>query len=327
MHRYSVFGLVVESALELPAAPLNPHSPHRPSDVVVRIQGFLDGPSPGAAETRSIDASPTETTLVWDDVGKYCVRGGTQIDIRPRPGVEERVLGLFVTGTVFAMLLYQRGHTVLHGSAVNLAGQGVGFLGNKGAGKSTLAMGMQQIGGQLVTDDLLAIHTGPDLITLPGFLQMKLWPDALAGLGYRPDELEPLRPEVEKRGVLVAASQQPEPVPLRHIFVIYWSDAIRFTPLHEKDALLALLPHWYPARFGNRVLQQMQAQTTQFTQCVALARNIPVTLLGRPAAMDALPDIAEAVRAYVEDNASAAPRTVATKQLQIDDCIDRVPRR
>jgi hypothetical protein len=192
---------------------------------------------------------------------------------------------------------------------VAVADQGVGFLGNKGAGKSTLAMGMQQHSARLVADDLVAM-ADPGLMVLPGFCQMKLWPDALHQLGLSPDKLEPLRPEVEKRGLPIASQQTPRPVPLRHLFVIQRGAQISITPLNEKQALLALLPHWYAARFGTEVIQQMQAQNRHFAQCVTLARATRVSLLERPAALETLPRVVDAVWAYL--HADAPEQQVAT---------------
>ena len=307
MHRYSVFGLVVESTLQLPVASLEPHAAERPADVTVQVAGCRDGSASAAAAPGSLTASPAEVVLYWEDVGEYRVRAGRRIEIRPLPGVPAHVLGLFVTGTAFAMLLYQRGYTVLHGSVAEIDGCGVGFLGHKGAGKSTLAMSMQQTGGALIADDLLAVQAGPDFVALPGFPQMKLWPDSLHQLGYQADELMRLRPELEKRGVPFAQPQPPRPAPLRHLFVVQQSDEISIVAMNERAALLALLPHWYPARFGTDVVRQLQAQATQFRQCVALAQGVRVSLLQRPAALAALPAVAQAIRAYVAAAVAPAP--------------------
>lgn len=311
MHRYIVFGLEVESALDLPAARLETHPYPRPADVTIRVCGYWEAHASGADATRSITASSSEVVLCWEDVGRYVIRGGRQIDIWPRRGAAERLLGLFVTGSAFAMLLYQRGITVLHGSVVEIAGQAVGFLGDKGAGKSTLAMGMQQRGGLLISDDLLALHAGPEFLALPGFRQMKLWPDTLRQLGLETEELEPLRPELEKRGMPIPAHLPQPPVPLHHLFVLQHSAQTRIMALNAKQALLALLPHWYPARFGTEVMQQLQAQPRQFAQCVALAQGTRVSLLGRPARLEALPDVAEALCAYLQ---TGAPQHAAAPQ-------------
>jgi len=311
MHLYTVFGLVVESTLELPVEKLERRATGQPIDVTVQVRGVLDGSSSHAGASRSISASPSEVMLYWEDVGQYCVRDGRQIDIRPYPGVPAHVLSLFVTGTAFAMLLFQRGYTVLHGSVAEIDSYGVGFLGSKGVGKSTLAMSMQQMGGSLIADDLLTVQTDSRPIALPGFHQVKLWPDSLRQLGYQPDDLDRLRPELEKRGIPFADPHRPQPTPLHYLFVVQQSDEIGIVPLNEKCALLALLPHWYPARFGTTVVRQLQAQPTQFMQCVALAQGTRVSVLKRPFSLTALPQVIEAVRSYVATNATSADDTSA----------------
>jgi hypothetical protein len=86
---------------------------------------------------------------------------------------------------------------------------------------------------------------------------------------------------------------------LRHLFVVQPSDTINIVPLNEKDALLALLSHWYLARFGTGVVRQLQAQAAHFMQCVALAQGVCVSRLERPLALAALPRVAEAIWDYV----------------------------
>jgi hypothetical protein len=296
---YSAFGLVVESTLELPVTNLLGHADGRPADVTVCVHSCLDGSQTDTGAPGSITASPSAVALYWEDVGEYRVSDGRRIDIRPLPGVPAHVLSLFVMGTAFAMLLYQRGYTVLHGSVAEFDGCGIGFLGHKGAGKSTLAMSLQQIGGRLIADDLVAVQMEPEVLALSGFRQMKLWPDSLHHLGYRPDELARLRPELEKRGLPFAPVQRPTAARLRHLFVVQQSEEISIVPLSEKEALLALLPHWYAARFGTAFVRQLQAQATQFMQCVALAREVRVSLLKRPLALAALPRVVEAIGNYI----------------------------
>ncbi len=308
---YTVFGLVVESTLELPLAALEPRAAGQPIDVTVQVRGVLHEPSSQFDASRSIVASPSEVMLHWPDIGKYYVRHGRQIDIWPNPDVPDHVLGLFVTGTAFAMLLFQCGYTVLHGSVAEIDGYGVGFLGHKGMGKSTLAMSMQHVGGALIADDLLAVRAGSQLTALPGFHQVKLWPDSLRQLGYQPDEMERLRPELEKRGVPVAESHRPQPTPLHHLLIVQPGDEIGFFPLNQRDALLALLPHWYPARFGTTVVRQLLAQTTQFRQCVALAQGARVSVLQRPSTLTTLPQVIAAVRRYIADDAAAPSPAVS----------------
>jgi hypothetical protein len=209
------------------------------------------------------------------------------------------MLRLFTTGSAFAALLHQRGLAVLHSSVVNINGQAVAFLGAKGAGKSSMAMMLHQLGCPLHSDDLLAVQLGAEPLALAGFTQAKLWPDSLAYLGYQPDRFARLRPELEKRGVKVDTLSNGKALPLRHVFVLQESDETAIVPLDEREALFALLPHWYMARFGTRVLSNLQALPTQFAHCVTLARTVQVSRLLRPYVLAELPQVAHMVQDYV----------------------------
>jgi hypothetical protein len=242
---------------------------------------------------------PGEIILRWPDIGAFRICAGKSIEAWSYAGVEERVLRLFTTGSVFAALLHQRGLAVLHGSVVNIGGQAVAFLGPKGAGKSSMAMALHHMGCPLLSDDLLAVQLDAEPLALPGFSQTKLWPDSLANLGYQPDYYARLRPELEKRGVKVDTLANSKALPLRHIFILQESDEIAIVPLNEREALFALLPHWYMARFGTSLVSSMQALSTQFAHCVVLARTAKVSRLMRPHAFAELPRVAQMVQDYV----------------------------
>jgi hypothetical protein len=68
-------------------------------------------------------------------------------------------------------------------------------------------------------------------------------------------------------------------------------------PIGGTQALLALLPHWYCARFGPQVLQNLGFDT-QFLQCVNLVKHVPIYHLKRPRSLDALFEVGQLVREH-----------------------------
>ena len=82
------------------------------------------------------------------------------------PAVDGRshVIPIVIPGTVTAFLLSIRGWSVLHGSAVEIDGRALAFVGVSGQGKSTMAALFCAAGAALVTDDVLPLRfeTGPD---------------------------------------------------------------------------------------------------------------------------------------------------------------------
>ncbi len=302
MYFYRAYGLILQAALPLPElAVLEEDTAGRPErvDVVIRFGRVASSPAVASPENgRELSLVPEGIYLHWPDVGSFLVRDGREIIVDPRPGVEEQVLRLFILGTTLAMLLHQRGEvTVLHASAVAIAGRGAAFVGVKGAGKSTMAAALQARGHSLVADDIVAIVTtsgGP--LVLPGFPYLKLWPDSVASLGYTPEELPRLRPELEKRGRRLTTGFSSTPVPLHAVYVLGLGAEAAIQPLNAHEAWQELMGHWYGARFGGELIRSL-GLSSQFLQCAALARKIPVFRLIRPPALPALPQVARLVEA------------------------------
>jgi hypothetical protein len=84
----------------------------------------------------------------------------THVVCHPVPSGLKEVIPIVVPGTITAFLLAMRGRCVLHGSAVDVGGQGVAFVGPSGQGKSTMAAIFCSAGASLVTDDVLPLEFG-----------------------------------------------------------------------------------------------------------------------------------------------------------------------
>jgi hypothetical protein len=317
MYLHKAFGLIIESPFPLPAETLFELAPGQKIDLSIVCQEYLYTRRLSHSPECSISGSAADFVMRWEEVGEFRLCHGQELTIRPRPGVSEDVLSLFVTGSVFAMLLHQRGMTTLHGSVVEVEGQAVAFLAPKGTGKSTLALALQRCGATLLSDDIVALYGGGNLLHVAsGFSQARLWPDALAQLGHDFEDYAKLRAEVDKRAVPLPFKEQEVP-PLRHIMLIANGEELRMERLNSHDALLALLPHWYPTRFGTYTLRQLQATSQQFLQCLEIAQKVGVSVLQRPRSLAEIGKVAEAVCAYVlAERASLAPANLATSILE-----------
>jgi hypothetical protein len=86
----------------------------------------------------------------------------------------------FLTGGGLSILLIQKGFFLLHGSAVKLNHQAYLFTGPSGMGKSSIAIGLNQRGYPLITDDVSSIQSlEDDLIINQGSKQLRLVNDAV----------------------------------------------------------------------------------------------------------------------------------------------------
>ena len=296
MFSYVAYGLNIHCVLPLPELVAIDGE----ADVIVHL-GKVEGlPAEAHGARRFLRATAEGVYLFWKGVGTCLVRDGREIVVDPAPGVEERVLRLFILGTAFAMLLHQRGEVVvLHASVVAISGQAVAFIGAKGAGKSAIAATLYAQGHDLVADDILAIDMNQGCpMALPGFPHLKLWPDSVASLGHVPETLPRLRPGLEKRGYRITAGFARAPVPLRCIYVLSPGPEPEIEPLRPQEALIELMPHWYGARFGVELLRAL-GLSTHFLQCVNLVNKSTVCRLKRPPSLSALPKVTRLVEEHL----------------------------
>jgi len=162
--------------------------------------------------------------LEFDDTGVFDISKGGR-DIAWTPGAESPMdlVRADLLGGVFAAALHLQGLLVLHGSAVGVGETAVGFLANKGAGKSTLATALCAAGCTLVTDDTLPVHPAPPPTAWPSMPAVRLLQDSAVHLRhvrgrthpatnkYHVNELPP--DQVELRRLRMGAIYELSPVP------------------------------------------------------------------------------------------------------------------
>jgi hypothetical protein len=292
MFFYMAYGLGIHSELALPELLPGENS----ADVVIRLGTVENNPAQPITTQYAFWAKGEDVYLLWKDVGTFLIRGGREIIIEALPGVEERVIRLFLLGAVLAVLLHQRGILVLHASVVVVNGKVIAFLGEKGWGKSTLAAALHARGHLLVSDDLLAMDlngTGTPLVR-PGFPQFKLWPDAISSVGGDPETLPRLHPEFEKRASPVTYNFLQFPLPLRHIFILGESPTLETESIQPQMALAEVLRHSHAVRF----LKSLGATTAHFRQCVSLVNSASICRLKRPYSLAILPELTRLVEEY-----------------------------
>lgn len=294
MANYTAYGLGIHSTLPLPELQTLAEVG---ADVVIQI-GKLDWfpPQPICTATY-FHVTAEEAYLFWEQVGAFLVRNGKEIIIDPLPGVEERIIRLPLLGAVLAVLLHQRGFLVLHASSVAVNGDAVAFLGEKGWGKSTMAATLYARGHNVMADDVVALDISgtKSPMVLPGFPQLKLWPEAIASsLGDDPETLPQIHSQVEKRTRRTADRFLQEARPLKRIYVLCGGPKPTLRDLQPQEALLQLISNSYMARFGKQLLQGVGA-FSHLSQCTSLIKDVPIYRLERPRSLELLPAIAQLV--------------------------------
>lgn len=187
VHFYRVFGLGLRSAMLCPELP----SAGRGEDVSIVL-----GPAPTDLTEPSmvvpgLQAGGDEFLLDIPEVARFHVANGNRIVVEPNREVEDPSIRLFLFGSAFGGLLYQRGVVPFHAGAVEHGGGAVLFTGPSGAGKSTAVGALSRMGKPILADDLCGVDIGEGggPILLPGIRLLKLSEDSILRIGGRAERL------------------------------------------------------------------------------------------------------------------------------------------
>lgn len=112
------------------------------------------------------------------------------------------IVEIRLLGPVLALMRELEGKPALHGSAVVIDDNAVGFVSRNGGGKTTAAAGFVLRGRPLQTDDVIVVDMDGDSVScLSGYPQMRMWPEAARRLVGRVDDLALVHPKLGKRRV------------------------------------------------------------------------------------------------------------------------------
>lgn len=220
MYNYWGFGLIITSEIEFPE--LLPFESER-ADVTIRL-----GKTPerltgdDVIEKVRVSISPAEYLLKVLDIANYYAGNGNEIIIEIVPGADEKSVRLFMLSNAMSAILHQRNMIPLHASAVHNKDGVALFCGRSGAGKSTTATALQQLGYKVFSDDVCVLkEIEGELMVLPSYPMMKLWEDSFAKVGMEmAGEEDKIRPHLPKYARWYHDEFSIEPMPVKQIFII-----------------------------------------------------------------------------------------------------------
>lgn len=218
-------------------------------------------------------------------------------------GATPEDLAIYLLGPVLGFLLRLRGITCLHASAVMVDNSALAFLGPPGAGKSTLAAAMTQMGYMSISDDVVPLREkGNVFLAISGIPRLCLWPAAVAHLYGSPEALPRLIPENsldpgwDKRWLdlsRVRPQSFPPSPPLGAVYCLGDRQAeadFRVEPLSPGTGLMTLVANAYRSELLDKDLRAQEFATlARLVTQVPLRRVIPPTDLAR------LPRLCEAI--------------------------------
>jgi hypothetical protein len=242
----------------------------------------------------TFQASSDTLLLRIDNVARFLISNGNKIVVESFPDADSDLVRLFLFGSAFGALLFQRGVLPLHGCSIVTPHGAVLCVGHSGYGKSTLAGVFHQRGYPVLSDDVSAV-TSVDGIPhiLPSYPRILLWEDSMAHIGMDNDGLKLAHARENKYQVPVSSTFTSEPTPLHAIYVINpgTDAAITINPLDGFAKIHSLTEHTYRGQF----LEAMQLTTQHFTQINAVARHARICRVDRPIDVRRIEEVADRI--------------------------------
>ena len=287
MYLYSGFALKINSEVELPE--LSPASGQ--ADVTIRLGGVR--------RTESL-ASIDDERAYPRDIGAFHIRNGREIIADLLPHADAGAVRTLLAGRLMGYLLRQRGYLALHASAIALNGRAALFLGESGAGKSTMAAAFHARGCQVLADDVAAVRFANGGVELqPAWPGIRLLDDSRKAIGM---EAAPADFQIDKYLYRLNGSGDSGAVPVGRIYLLdYHSNG----ESHVHSSVLAGLPA-VAALNAHSLLRSWRADArlrqVNLDRAAGVAAAASVRRLARPRSLDLLPRLVDFVEADMMAN-------------------------
>lgn len=273
--KYSAWGLIFDSELELPGVPsAQPSTPAAVRLTIGDVPASLGNPTLcGPAWQASVD----RYLVTLGDTPRGLVEHGDHIRLT---AVSTARIDLLET--CISVLLHQRKLPVLRGVAVARQGRATVLVGGPCHGLSTLAAELIRRGYALMSDGYVAVRVDPGgtAWALPGFPWLKLWRDALERLEWPVTAHRPIRQGVDKFLTPVPRFAAGE-LPIDAVYVVNGdshASSIRTTAVCGQDSLRVLVR----VQRQPRLARESAASGEAFQVLASVAVNVPVTMLEYP---------------------------------------------
>ena len=243
-----------------------------------------------------------ELLFTIPDTGRYLIRSGSEILVDPAANSSLGDVAAYLLGTAFGVLCHQRGTTPLHGSAIDVVDGCVAFVGDSGAGKSTMAAALASRGHQVISDDLCVFGASEQGVRVwPGLNRLRLWEDALAALDCDQPGIEREFRGLNKYLVPTQPIRNPRtPRRLQRVYQLAAAadgDPTAITRLQGAASVEVLMQNIYRVTMAER----MGRKAKLFVACAAAARDVPVYRLSRPLGFQILPDVLKVLEEHLHD--------------------------
>lgn len=297
MNIYNLYGFKVQSAIDLGY----PATGHGEPDILITFPVEIPSELPERLCSNAFEDNYQR--LYWPFLGAAEIRANRHVLLTPKKNVDCSMFALAIIGPVMALLLHQREFLTLHASCVAVTGRAVSFLGDKGAGKSTMAAALIAAGHSLVADDITAVSSEDNCdVCRHAYPLMKL---SLASLSAYPQpdsqRVELVKSAIGDKQVIKLPLVEQPCSPLSALFVLKRGDECRLTRMTTEEAYSSIMRYSYPIRFGTDILRT-KASKIFLTYAADLASRLPVFELTSASVLGRLTDSVNLIEQAIKDD-------------------------
>lgn len=232
---YLAFGQRICSTMSLPGFASSDFS--NGYHVAVRLMDFTNGEKDNdcGSPINRLSTNLGLDLIVYEHSEGYMLRfegacdfvvsdRGATIEVNPYRGITAGWLQNMIYGILMAFSLHLRGTGNLHASSVEIPGGAVAFLGDPGAGKSTMAAAFAERGHSVISDDVLVIESkSGKYLAQPGVSHLTLSRASMNTVGRGNMEMDSLISVGEKLRLPVDGSWAnfaTKPVSMKAMFLL-----------------------------------------------------------------------------------------------------------
>ena len=297
MYSYKIYGVIVESDIELDEAYECRENSHvqvsvRYADMQEKIaeieetirteraQWAQDG-----QEWSVCEINRNRSVLYYHNIGLFMISGGNLVEYTPLMDVGSPMFRQWLLNMALTISKVEKEEIILHGSGLMLPERNRAFLicGDSGSGKSTLADYLIKRGYRFITDDVAALGFGEEIHIEGAYPARRLCRNVVEQQKLDKDKLTRIIDGKREKYILDMKNAYwgYEPHPLKAMFVLTLGKdggAVEVTEHQGSDKLRWISSNLY----RKRSYQQMGITPKIFSQCLRIAKEIPIYEIRRP---------------------------------------------
>lgn len=219
-----------------------------------------------------------QATLCFRGVAIFRIPDTRTIIVAKEDQADDRMVERYICGVVFAILLYLRGLIVFHAACVAFdRREAVAFIGDSGAGKSSLAALAHLHGHPCMNDDVTPIKVDSGrIVAVPGIPYVKVDRDFVQRHQIPSGETCIVHPDEEQVYLSLAPQVPQTPVNIRALVFLNPGTQNCLQPISARQAVIETIRYTLPAR-----LLLQSGSRSHFLQITHLAESVPAYTLTR----------------------------------------------